>query len=147
MPFLVSDFMTRQVVTVRPGDRLRQAAERMQARGCRRLPVVEDHRWVGIISDRDVRLALASPLVMRERGYDDKLLDETPVRACMSPQVETVSPDTPLIQAAMLMRDNKVGGLPVVARDRLTGIITETDMLNALIQVLIAEPASPPTER
>jgi acetoin utilization protein AcuB len=65
----------------------------------------------------------------------------------MSPQVETVSPDTPLIQAAMLMRDNKVGGLPVVARDRLTGIITETDMLNALIQVLIAEPASPPTER
>jgi acetoin utilization protein AcuB len=98
MAFTVSDFMTRQVVTVTPEDRMRQAAERMQARGCRRLPVVEGERLVGIISDRDVRLAFASPLVMRERWYDDKLLDETPVRACMSPQVEAVSPDTSLIQ-------------------------------------------------
>jgi acetoin utilization protein AcuB len=147
MAFTVSDFMTRQVVTVALDDRLRQAAERMQARGCRRLPVVEEDRLVGIISDRDVRLALASPFVLRERWYDDKLLDETPVRACMSLQVETISPDTPLIQAAMLMRDNKIGGLPVVEKDRLTGIITETDMLNALIQLLIAEPASSSTGR
>jgi acetoin utilization protein AcuB len=142
MAITVSDFMTRQVITVTPDDRLHQAAERMQARGCRRLPVVEDDRLVGIISDSDVRLALASPFVMRERWYDDKLLDETPVRACMSLQVEVVSPDTPLYCAAMLMRDNKIGGLPVTEKDRLVGIITETDMLNALIQLLMVEPVS-----
>jgi len=83
---------------------------------------------------------------MRERRDDDRLRDETPVRACMSRQVEAVSPDTPLIQAARLMRDNKIGGLPVVEKDRLSGIITETDMLNALIQVLIGEPDAPSTE-
>jgi acetoin utilization protein AcuB len=142
MAYTVSDFMTRQVVTVTPEDRLRQAAERMQARGCRRLPVVEDDRLMGIISASDVRLALASPFVMRERWYDDKLLDETPVRACMSLQVEVVSPDAPLFHAAKVMRDNKIGGLPVVEKDRLVGIITETDMLNALIQLLIVQPVS-----
>ena len=146
MAFTVSDFMIRQVITVTPDDNLRQAAERMRARGCRRLPVVEDDRLIGIISDRDVRLALASPFVLRERWYDDKLLDETPVRACMALQVETISPDTPLIQAATLMRDSKIGGLPVVEKDRLVGIITETDMLNALIQLLIVEPCSPSAE-
>jgi len=146
MTFTVSDFMTRQVVTVAPDDKLRQAAERMQARGCRRLPVVEDGRLVGIISDRDVQLALASPFVLRERWYDDKLLDETLVRVCMALDVTSVSPETPLIQAAVLMRDRKIGGLPVVEKDQLVGIISETDMLNALIQLLIAESASPFTE-
>lgn len=146
MTFTVSDFMTRQVVTIAPDDKLRQAAERMQARGCRRLPVVEDGRLVGIISDRDVQLALASPFVLRERWYDDKLLDETLVRACMALDVTSVSPETPLIQAAVLMRDHKIGGLPVVEKDQLVGILSETDMLNALIQLLIAESASPSTE-
>ncbi len=136
--YTVADLMTRDPVTIGPDAPLRQAVEKMQGRGCRRLPVVEGGCLVGIISDRDVRLALTSPLVLRERWYDETLLDTTHVRACMTTDVLTVSPDTPLTQAATCMRDHKIGGIPVVEECRLVGIITETDMLSALIQVLEA---------
>jgi acetoin utilization protein AcuB len=136
MAYQVSDFMTREPATISPDDNLRRAIEAMRERSCRRLPVLENDRLVGIISDRDVRLALMSPLVLRERWYDEALLDNTPVRACMAVDVVTVSPDAPLIEAARLMRDRKIGGLPVVKQERLVGIITETDVLNALIQLL-----------
>jgi acetoin utilization protein AcuB len=136
MAYTVSDFMTREPVIVSPDDKLRQAVETMQAHACRRLPVIEGEWLVGIISDRDVRLALVSPFVLRERWYDEALLDETPIRACMTTDVVTVSPKAPLIEAAMLMRDRKIGGLPVVEQGRLVGIISETDMLDALIRLL-----------
>lgn len=132
----VSDFMTCEPATISPDDNLRRAIETMHEHRCRRLPVLENDRLVGIISDRDVRLALMSPWVLRERWYDEALLDNTPVRACMAVDVVTVSPDAPLIEAARLMRDRKIGGLPVVEQERLVGIITETDVLNALIQLL-----------
>jgi len=136
MAYQVSDFMTREPATISPDDNLRRAIEAMHERGCRRLPVLENDRLVGIISDRDVRLALMSPLVLRERWYDEALLDNTLVRACMAVDVVAVSPDAPLVEAARLMRDRKIGGLPVVKQERLVGIITETDVLNALIQLL-----------
>ena len=63
MAFTVSDFMTRQVVTVTPDDRLRQVAGRMQACGCRRLTVVEDDRLVGIITETDMLNALIQLLI------------------------------------------------------------------------------------
>jgi acetoin utilization protein AcuB len=132
--------MSREPATVAPDDPLRRAVEAMQERGCRRLPVLENDRLVGIISDRDVRLALMSPFVLRERWYDEALLENTPVRVCMATDVVTVSPNTLLIEAAELMRDRKIGGLPVVENDRLVGIITETDVLNALIQLLLHAP-------
>lgn len=76
------------------------------------------------------------PLVLRERWHDEALLDETPVHACMTTDVVAVSPDTPLAEAAALMRDRKIGGLPVVDGECLVGIISETDMLDALIRLL-----------
>ena len=136
MAYTVSDFMTRELVTVAPDDPLRRAVDAMQERGCRRLPVLENDCLVGIISDRDVRLALMSPFVLRERWYDEALLDNMPIRTCMATDVLTVSSDTLLIQAAELMRDRKIGGLPVVDDGRLVGIITETDVLDALIRLL-----------
>ena len=140
MAYTVSDFMSREPAAVAPDDPLRRAVEAMQERGCRRLPVLENDRLMGIISDRDVRLALMSPFVLRERWYDEALLENTPIRACMATDVVTVSPNTPLIEAAELMRDRKIGGLPVVENDHLVGIITETDVLNALIQLLLHAP-------
>jgi acetoin utilization protein AcuB len=136
MDHRVSDYMSRRPVTIGPDATLRQAAETMEAHACRRLPVLEGDRLVGIISDRDVRLTLNSPLVLRERWYDEALLDKTRVRACMATNVVTVLPHAPLAQAAGLMREHKMGGLPVVEEDRLVGILTETDMLNALVRLL-----------
>jgi len=140
MAYTVSDFMSREPAIVAPDDPLRRAVEAMQERGCRRLPVLENDRLIGIICDRDVWLALMSPFVLRERWYDEALLENTPIRACMATDVVTVSPNTPLIEAAELMRDRKIGGLPVVENDHLVGIITETDVLNALIQLLLHAP-------
>lgn len=133
---LVDQVMTREPAVVAPNDPIRAAIERMRERGCRRLPVVEDGNVVGIVSDRDLRRATNSPLVLRERWYDEFMLDHVQVRACMTANPVTVSPATPIVEAAKLMRDKKFGGLPVVADGRLVGIVTETDLLNYLIRTL-----------
>lgn len=133
---LVDQVMTREPAVVAPNDPIRSAIERMRERGCRRLPVVEDGNVVGIVSDRDLRRATNSPLVLRERWYDEFMLDHVQVRACMTANPVTVSPATPIVEAAKLMRDKKFGGLPVVADGRLVGIVTETDLLNYLIRTL-----------
>lgn len=133
---LVEQVMTRNPTTVAPNDPIRVAIEQMKEHGCRRLPVVENARLVGIVTDRDLRRATNSPFVLRERWYDEFLLDQITVRACMSPNPITVTPRTPLVQAAKLMRDRKIGGLPVVEGDYLVGIVTETDLLNYLIRLL-----------
>lgn len=132
----VDQVMTRDPVTVAPNDPIRLATQRMRERGCRRLPVVENAKLVGVVSDRDLRRATNSPFVLRERWYDDLLLDHIPVRACMSPNPIAVKARTPMVDAAKLMRDRKIGGLPVVEDGNLVGIVTETDLLNYLIRVL-----------
>lgn len=133
---LVEQVMTREPAVVTRNDSIRTAIQRMRDRGCRRLPVVEDGKVVGIVSDRDLRRATNSPLVLRERWYDEFMLDHVQVRACMTADPVTVSPATPMVEAAKLMRDKKFGGLPVVADGRLVGIVTETDLLNYLIRTL-----------
>ncbi len=128
--------MTREPAWIAPGDSIRIAIQRMRERQCRRLPVVENGLVVGIVSDRDLRRATNSPLVLRERWYDEFMLDHVQVRACMTANPVTVTPGTPIVDAAKLMRDKKIGGLPVVVEGRLAGIVTETDLLNYLIQTL-----------
>ncbi len=132
----VATAMTKNPVTVEPSETVRTAIERMSECKCRRLPVVQAGRLVGIISDRDLRRATNSPFVIRERWYDDFLLDHMFVGTCMTPDPVTVTPNTPLVTAAEIMRDRKFGGLPVVEGDHLVGIITETDLLNYLIRLL-----------
>lgn len=134
----VAQVMTRGPTSVQPDDPVRVAVERMRERKCRRLPVVEGDRVVGIITDRDLRRATNSPLVLRERWYDEFMLDHIPVRACMTPNPVTVAPATPMVEAAKLMRDHKFGGLPVVEDGRLVGIVTETDLIDYLIKLLDA---------
>ena len=133
---IIENVMTRDPAIVAPNDPVRVAVERMCARGCRRLPVVENGKLVGIISDRDLRRATNSPLVLHERWHDEFLLNTIPVRACMSVNPVTVTPRTLIADAARLMRDRKFGGLPAVDDDTLVGIVTETDLLSYLIKIL-----------
>ena len=128
--------MTREPATVAPNDSIRVAIERMRERNCRRLPVVEKEILIGIVTDRDLRRATNSPLVLRERWYDEFMLDHIPVRACMTERPITVTPQTSIVEASRVMRDRKIGGLPVVDGARLVGIVTETDLLNFLIRML-----------
>jgi acetoin utilization protein AcuB len=133
---LIQQIMTTNPTTVGPQDILRTAIEKMAAVGCRRLPVVEQGQLVGIVADLDIRQALNSPIVLHERWQDEDLMDSAPIQACMTFDPVTVRPQTPVIEAARLMRNRKIGGLPVLDEGRLVGIVTETDMLDALIELL-----------
>lgn len=144
MPFkrLVADIMTPNPVTVTPRNAIRTAINLMREGGYRRLPVVDRGRLVGIITDRDLRRAANSPFVVREQWYDNFILDHIEVGSCMTPNPLTIEPSTPIAEAARMMRNHKIGGLPVVADGQLVGIVTETDLLDFLI-ALLADQAVP----
>ena len=132
----LADIMTRDPLCVSSSDSLRVVLERMRQRGCRRMPVVDGGRLVGIVTDRDVRLALNSPFILRERREDEALLDRVVVAECMTPDPVTLPPDASVLDAARLIHDRKFGGIPIVADGRLVGIVTETDLLACFISIL-----------
>jgi acetoin utilization protein AcuB len=136
---VVADIMTPNPITVTPRNAIRPAVNLMREVGCRRMPVVDRGRLVGIITDRDLRRAANSPIVVREQWYDNFILDHIEVGSCMTPNPLTIHPGAPISEAARLMRDHKIGGLPVVADGPLVGIVTETDLLNFLIEILDRE--------
>jgi len=120
---LVSNRMTKDLVTATGEDLLIQARLKMQRGGFRRLPVVDDGQLVGIITDRDLR---------EHTGY----LDRTAVKAVMSQKPVTVTPATTLEAAAQILLTRKIGGLPVVEKGRVVGLITTTDILQAFLDVM-----------
>jgi acetoin utilization protein AcuB len=122
MAMLISRLMTYGAETVSSHDTLRIAAEVMKRGGFRRVPVVDDGKLVGIVSDRDVRA---------HDGY----LDITRVTAAMTSDLKTVTPDMTVEDAARLMIDHKIGGLPVLEAGKLVGIVTATDVLKAFLKV------------
>ncbi len=136
VPMLVRERMSTDPVTLSPDDTLREARRLIRELGLRRFPVVEEGRLVGIVTDRDVRQADMSSAVVQERRYVEYILDRIQVRGIMTPDPITVTPDTPLEEAARLILDNKIGGLPVVEGGRLVGIITETDLIRTLVEML-----------
>ncbi len=131
--------MTPNPVTVTPRNAIRTAINLMREGGYRRLPVVDRGRLVGIITDRDLRRAANSPFVVREQWYDNFILDHIEVGSCMTPNPLTIAPSASIAEAARLMRNHKIGGLPVMADSQLVGIITETNLLDFLIEILVAE--------
>lgn len=129
--YRVEELMTIDPDTIDVDAPLRAVLSRMKEDGCRQLPVVDEQgRLVGIITDRDVRLAMNSPLVLRERWQDEALLDSVTAESCMTADPVTISPDAPAYRAAELLSRYKFGALPVVDGDVLVGIISVTDFLN-----------------
>ena len=130
----VSDYMTPNPATIHLKDNLRTAIDLMIQVG-RRLPVVDDNgKLLGIITDRDLRLAMNSPLIPHPPEDDQELLAKTVVEEVMTYPVITTRPDVWLDQAATIMLENNVSGLPVLdKRNKLVGIISVSDLLRALI--------------
>jgi nucleotide-binding universal stress UspA family protein len=116
---LVRAWMSANPVTASPDETLSAAQAKMTEGGFRSLPVVKDNQVLGIITDRDLRAHV---------GF----LEHTQVRQAMSEQIITVVPETPIREAARLLRDLKIGGLPVLEGNELVGVITVTDVLAAL---------------
>ena len=133
----VQNWMTADVVTVTPETSLLKVGKLMKDHHVRRLPVLDDKgRVVGIISDRDVRDASpskATTLDMYEMHY---LLAELKAKNIMTANPMTVKPSDTVEHAALIMLDNKIGGLPVVEESgKLVGIISDHDVFKALVDI------------
>ena len=131
----VKDFMTKRVVYVSPETTVAVAADIMRDKGLRRLPVIEHDKLVGLITEGT--MAEASPskatsLSIYEMNY---LLNKTKVGDIMIKNVLTVSKYASLEDAIYIMLQNKVGVLPVVDNDQISGIITDKDVFRAFLEI------------
>ena len=134
---LVGDRMTKRPITITEDTGIEKALELMHSEKVRRLPVLNKHgQLVGIVSELDLLKASPSPatsLSIYELPY---LLSRIKMRDIMTKDVVTVTEDTPLEEAALIMAENKIGGLPVMRGDKLVGIITETDLFKIFLEML-----------
>ncbi|QWV94362.1 CBS domain-containing protein [Geomonas oryzisoli] len=134
---LVRDRMTKNPITIIPDISVTEALRLMGEKKIRRLPVVDrSGQLVGIVSDRDLFQASPSPATSLAVWEIHDLLAKLTVEKCMAKDVITVSEDTPLEEAARIMVDRRIGGLPVVNAGKLVGIITESDLFNILLELL-----------
>jgi acetoin utilization protein AcuB len=129
--------MSTQPVTIQADTSITKALKVMRQHGVRRLPVMDDKgEMIGIISEKDLLYASPSPatsLSIYEMHY---MLTQLKVTELMTADVVTITPDTPLEEAARIMADNKIGGLPVLREGKLVGIITETDIFKVFLEML-----------
>ncbi len=125
----VNDLMTVIPSSVAPETPMRTVIGVMKTEGCRQLPVLNNGKLVGIITDRDVRLIMNSPVVLHGRWQDEELLDSITAEGCMTPNPITVTPNTPAYRAAEMLSVYKFGALPVLENETVVGIITVTDFL------------------
>lgn len=133
---LVAEWMTQAPRTVSSKTPIMEAMQILRAGGFRRLPVVDDEKLVGIVTDRDLKEATpskATTLSVYELNY---LLSKLTLKEVMSSPVTTAVPDDPVEKVALLMEANKISGVPVVYGSAVVGILTITDMLRAFVAVL-----------
>ncbi|MEW6615493.1 MAG: CBS domain-containing protein [Thermodesulfobacteriota bacterium] len=129
----VKDIMSEEVITLEVDEELSLADDIMQLGRIRHLPVVENGKLVGIISQRDLfKSSLASVMGFGEKAKRD-FLKTVAVKEVMVKKVITISPDADIKEAGRIMLEKKIGCLPVVGNDKLVGLITETDILKQFI--------------
>ncbi|MDO5677877.1 MAG: CBS and ACT domain-containing protein [Propionibacteriaceae bacterium] len=133
---LIKQRMTANPFTVTPEHTIPQAQETMDKHGVRHLPVVEDGRVVGVISANDIAAAMPSKATTLSAGEATYLVSKLKVGKVMSRNPITISPDALLEEAAVVMRDKKIEMLPVVQDGKLTGVITESTILDSFIDLL-----------
>jgi CBS domain-containing protein len=134
---LVRDYMTRKVSSVREDATLLDAALMIRHSGKRHVPVVNaEGGAVGIVSDRDVaRLAPSMLTKMSQEEYNE-IFEKTPIAKAMTKNPLTIAPDTPVADAVQILHGKKIGALLVVENEKLVGILTISDMLGLLCELL-----------
>ncbi|HEY4690138.1 MAG TPA: CBS domain-containing protein [Anaerolineae bacterium] len=135
---LVKERMSRQPILASPDLSISEALNLMKKEKVRRLPVVDKQgHLIGIVSDKDLLHASPSPATSLSVWEITYLLGKIKVEDVMTRKVITVTEDTPVEDAARIMADNKIGGLPVVGNDGgVVGIITETDLFKLFLELL-----------
>jgi acetoin utilization protein AcuB len=141
----VEAVMTRSPVTVQPDALVKGAADTMRTRKLRHLPVTDrGGHLVGIVTDRDLRQVIFDPAIQARVGRAVTALNALTVRDVMTWGVVTVRPETGIREAAWLMREQRIGALPVVRSGRLVGILTERDVMRAFEEALSTDALTRP---
>jgi acetoin utilization protein AcuB len=134
---LVRERMTPNPVTITPDTSVPDALILMRERKVRRFPELDRHgKLAGIVSEKDLLHAAPSPATTLSVWEIKELLGKLKVSEVMTREVITISEDTPLEEAARLMADNRIAGLPVMRGKTVVGIITETDLFKSLLELL-----------
>lgn len=131
--------MTRDVYTVSPDDSVLAASQLMRRRSVRHVPVLDGHRLVGIITDRDIKRAAPSLLSGASQDDYEDVLRSTMVSRIMTKEPFTVNVESSIRKAVALMVEHKVGALPVMDGERIAGIITGSDLLKEFLVALPEE--------
>jgi len=133
----IANRMTKHPVTVNPGTTLGEAVSIMKKHKFARLPVVEDGKLVGLVSDRELMRHAPSPATTLSRYEVRELLDKLFVRDIMQKEFTTISDDATIEEAALLMATHNIGGLPVLSSvGNLVGVITEADIFRTFVDVM-----------
>jgi acetoin utilization protein AcuB len=133
---LIGERMSHPIISIAPDMPVHDALDMFKRERIRRAPVVKEGKLVGIVSDKDLLNASPSPassLSIWEMNY---LLSKITVSEVMTKKVRTVTEDTPIEEAARIMADNKIGGLPVLRDGHVVGIITETDLFKIFLEFM-----------
>jgi acetoin utilization protein AcuB len=132
----VGERMSRPVITLTPDMPIHDALDLFKKEHIRRAPVVKDGKLVGIVSEKDLLNASPSPATTLSIWEMHYLLSKITVSEVMTRNVITVTEDTPIEEAARIMADNKIGGLPVMRDGQVVGIITETDLFKIFLELM-----------
>lgn len=135
----VKDLMTLDVFTLKENDSLRMARSMMSLARIRHIPIVdEDHRFIGLVTHRDLLTATISKFADIDKTVQDEIDSGIPISEIMRDDIHSVNPETPLREAAEVLLHHKYGCLPVVDEGKLKGIITEADFLKLTITLMDA---------
>ena len=132
----VKNRMTKNPITISPDSTISEVLDLMAQKNVHRLPVVQGDTLIGLLTEGVIQEnspSHASSLSIHEINY---LLSKTMVKDIMIRKVITIGPDALLEEAALLMKKNEIGGLPVVVGNKLVGIITVNDILGAFVDLL-----------
>jgi acetoin utilization protein AcuB len=134
--------MTPNPITVSPDLPIAEALEQMRQEDIHRFPVVDKKgKLIGIVTHTDLLYASPSSVTSLNVWEVTYLLNQVKVKETMTKKVITVEEDCPIEDAAQLMRDKEIGGLPVMRGDELVGIITESDLFDVFLELFMAQEA------
>ncbi|WP_415717392.1 CBS domain-containing protein [Maridesulfovibrio sp.] len=136
----VDDLMTKELFTLSESDNLKMARSLMDLQRIRHIPIVnEDHKFIGLVTHRDILRATISQLAGIDPATQGEIDSGIPVGEIMRTGIKTVSAETPLKEAALTLLDHKYGCFPVVnEQNELIGILTEADFLKLTISLMDA---------
>lgn len=132
----VGERMSRPVISVSPDNPINEVLAMFRKEHIRRAPVMKDGKLVGIVTENDLLNASPSTVTTLSIWEMNYLISKVLIKNVMTKKVITVDKDTPIEEAARIMADKKLGGLPVTSVGKVVGMITETDLFKIFLELM-----------